>query len=236
VILTRKDVLHLTGLTGFRNVNHELRKQLLIDLARRHFPAGAALADIGCAAGDLTMELQALGFRMTGVEFEPERLKRAREMASRLGLETQFISEDLTSFPLQGEFDGLIMGEVLEHFVEPRVILERHLSVLKTGGRILITVPNMASLRARLKLLVFGEFADHNPEHLFYFTRRRFIEHFRRTPVEIVEMNSFLVEVTFNRNRILAQLERALISPLKWFMPWCGTHLVVVLRKTSPNA
>jgi ubiquinone/menaquinone biosynthesis C-methylase UbiE len=236
VILTGKDVLQLTGLTGFRNVNHELRKQLLIDLARRHFPPGAALADIGCAAGDLTMELQALGFRMTGVEFEPERLNRAREMAFRLGLEPRFISEDLTSWPLQSEFEGLIMGEVLEHFVEPRAILERHLAVLKAGGRILITVPNMASLRARLKLLFFGEFADHNPEHLFYFTRRRFIEHFRRSPVEIVEITSFLVEVTFSRNRTLARIERGLLAPLKWLVPWCGTHLVVVMRKISPNA
>jgi hypothetical protein len=94
----------------------------------------------------------------------------------------------------------------------------------------------MASLRARLKLLFFGEFADHNPEHLFYFTSRRFSEQFRQSPVEILEMTSFLVEVTFSRNRTLAQIERGFLAPLKWLMPWCGTHLVVVLRKISPNA
>jgi SAM-dependent methyltransferase len=236
VILTGKDLVELTGLTGFRDVNHELRKQFLIDLASRYFSPGARIADIGCAAGDLTMELQALGFRMTGVEFEPERLERARGMASRLNLEPQFISEDLTSWAGEGEFEGLIMGEVLEHFTEPRVILERHLSLLRPGGKVLVTVPNMASLRARLKLLFVGEFADHNPEHRYYFTRRRFIEHFQGLPLRIVHLSSFLLEVTFSRSRTLARVERNLLSPLKRPMPWCGTHLVAVLEKISPNA
>ena len=236
MILTGKDVVELTGLTGFRDVNHELRKQFLIDLASRHFPPGASIADIGCAAGDLTMELQALGFQMTGVEFEPERLERARGMASRLNLNPRFISQDLTSWAAEGEFEGLIMGEVLEHFTEPRVILERHLLLLRPGGKVLVTVPNMASLRARLKLLFFGEFADHNPEHYYYFTRRRFIEHFRGLPLRIVYLSSFLVEVTFSGNRMLARVERNMLGPLKRLMPWCGTHLVAVLEKTSPNA
>jgi SAM-dependent methyltransferase len=236
VILTGKDVVELTGLTGFRDVNHELRKHFLIDLASRHFPPGARIADIGCAAGDLTMELQALGFRMTGVEFEPERLERARGMASRLNLNPQFISQDLTSWAAEGEFEGLIMGEVLEHFTEPRMILERHLSLIRPGGKVLVTVPNMASLRARLKLVFFGEFADHNPEHRYYFTRRRFVEHFQGLPLKIVYLSSFLVEVTFSRSRTLARVERNLLGPLRGVMPWCGTHLVAVLEKISPNA
>jgi SAM-dependent methyltransferase len=236
VILTGKDVVELTGLTGFRDVNHELRKQLLIDLAARHFPAGARIADIGCAAGDLTIELQALGFRMTGVEFEPERLQRARSIASQFNLEPQFISQDLTSWASEGDFDGLIMGEILEHFSEPRIILEHHLSLLRPGGKVLVTVPNMASLRARLKLLFFGQFADHNPEHRYYFTRRRFVEHFQGLPIKVVYLSSFLVELTFSPHREVARIERTLLAPLKRLAPWCGTHLVGVLEKISSNA
>lgn len=231
MILTSKDVLELTGLEGHRAVNHHLRKAMLIELVRRHLPSGARIADIGCAAGDITMELQNLGFRMTGVEFEPLRLQRATAMASRFHLDVQFISKDLTTWTDAGMFDGMIMGEVLEHFIEPRTILEKHLALVSPGGKILITVPNMASLRARLKLLFFGEFADHNPEHLFYFTRRRFAEHFRQVPIEIVALSSFLMEVTLSKSAALAKLERAVLWPLRWIMPWAGTHLVVVLRK-----
>jgi len=233
VILTDKDVLMLTGLEGFRGVNHRMRKSMLIDLVRRHFPVGAKIADIGCAAGDLTMELQGLGYQLTGVEFEPERLDRARTLAARYGLDVRFVARDLTEWAEEGEFDGFIMGEILEHFIEPRILLEKHLKRLKPGGKVIVTVPNMASLRARLKLAFFGEFADHNREHRYYFTRRRFVEHFDGLPIAVVEMFTFLFEVTHSASVTLAAGERAMLSPMKWLMPWSGTHLVVVLQRRS---
>jgi 2-polyprenyl-3-methyl-5-hydroxy-6-metoxy-1,4-benzoquinol methylase len=128
-------------------------------------------------------------------------------------------------------FDGLIMGEVLEHFPEPKAILDEYLAYLKPGGKIVITVPNMVSLRARLKLLVLGEFADHNPEHKYYFTRRRFQEHFQGSGIQMLEMFTFLVELTLSRNEFLARLERSVLSPLRRHSPWCGSHLVAVIRK-----
>ena len=233
MVLTDKEVYELTGLEGFRQVNHRLRKQTLLALAQQHFKHGAPVVDIGCAAGDLTIELQALGFQMTGVEFEPLRLERARAATARLGLPVRFISEDLTKWRNDGVFEGMIMAEILEHFSEPRKTLEAFLPRLAAGGKILVTVPNMASLRARLKLLFFGEFADHNPEHLFYFTRRRFIEHFRGLPVDVLGISSSLMEITFSRSVALAQIERAALAPLRLAMPYAGSHLVAVLMKTK---
>lgn len=231
MLLSKSEVIELTDLTGNRLVNHQARKRLLLDLAARHFASGSRLVDIGCAAGDLTIELQARGFQMTGIDFEPQRVARARGMAARHHLPVQFLSEDLQTIDHPEPYDGMVMGEILEHFVEPRAILEKHLPFLKPGGKILITVPNMAHLRARLKLLFFGEFADHNPQHRYYFTRRRFVEHFQPVPVEIVEISSFLVELTLIRNEAWARFERALLSPLIWPAPWLGAHLIVVVRK-----
>ena len=231
VFLSDKEVWQLNGLEGFRRVNHRLRKERLIELAQKHFPAGGRIADVGCGSGDLSMELQALGFKMTGVEFEPVRLKAASEAAKRHGLDVRFVSRNLTQWEEAGQFEGLIMGEILEHFTEPRIILESHLDRVVPGGKVLITVPNMASLRARLKLAFFGEFADHNPEHLFYFTSRRFREHFRNSPVEILELFTFLPEITLSSSQALAGLERLLLQPVNWLVPSCGSHLVAVLRK-----
>lgn len=233
VLLSDKEVWELNGLEGFRRVNHRLRKEKLIDLARRHFPPGGRIADVGCGAGDIAMELQALGFKMTGVEFEPVRLKAASDAAKRHKLDVRFVSRDLTKWEEAGQFEGLIMGEILEHFSQPREILESHLERVVPGGKILVTVPNMASLRARLKLTLFGEFADHNPEHLYYFTRRRFIEHFRDSPVEILELFTFLPEITLSSSRLLARTERLLLQPVNWLVPSCGSQLVAVLRKKT---
>ena len=85
MILDRNEVFYLTQLQGYRIVNHQLRKRLLIDLMLRHFPAGAMLADIGCAAGDLSMELQALGYRVTGIDFERGSAGAAGTVASEAG-------------------------------------------------------------------------------------------------------------------------------------------------------
>ncbi|HEY3130386.1 MAG TPA: class I SAM-dependent methyltransferase [Acidobacteriota bacterium] len=234
MILDRNELFYLTQLGGYRIVNHQLRKRLLIDLTLRHFPAGAMLADIGCAAGDLSMELQALGYRMTGIDFEPERMARAGEVAAKHELNVRFLNQDLRNVSRAEEFDGMIMGEVLEHFSQPRAILEQHLPLLKVGGKIIVTVPNMVNLRARFKVFFFGQFADHNPQHLYYFTHRRFIEHFQGVPIEILEIFSFLVEVTLPRHETLARVERLVLSPLRLVAPWCGSHLVAVLKKIPP--
>lgn len=232
MILSDVEIAYLTGLSGYRIVNHQLRKRLIIDLVRRHFRQGDVLGDIGCAAGDTTMELQALGYQMSAVDFEPQRMARAREVACKHGLKVRFLNEDLRRVEHSECFDGMIMGEVLEHFTEPRAILEQHLTLIKPGGKVVLTVPNMASLRARLKLFCFGEFADHNPEHRYYFTRRRLIEHLQGVPIEFLEIFSFLVEFTLFNSESWARFERFALSPVKWVVPWCGTHLVAILRKS----
>jgi SAM-dependent methyltransferase len=231
MLLNTSEVIELTELTGYRLVNHQIRKRLMLQMAKRHFAAASRLADIGCAAGDLTMELQALGFEMIGIDYEPRRIARARALADRRRLPVKFLTEDLRAADYAGSFDGMIMGEILEHFIQPRSVLEQHLAFLKSGGKILITVPNMASLRARLKLLFFGEFADHNPEHLYYFTQRRFREHFQPLSIDIVEMFTFLVELTLIRSAAWAKLERTFLSPLIWIARSCGSNIVAVIRK-----
>ena len=172
---------------------------------------------------------------MTGIDFEPERMARAGEVAAKHELNVRFLNQDLHNVSRAEEFDGMIMGEVLEHFSQPRAILEQHLPLLKAGGKIIVTVPNMASLRARSKVFFFGQFADHNPQHLYYFTQRRFIEHFRDVPIEILEIFSFLVELALPRHETVARLERLVLSPLRLLSPWCGSHLVAVLKK-MPSA
>jgi SAM-dependent methyltransferase len=56
-----------------------------------------------------------------------------------------------------GRYDAIIFGDVLEHLRNPRAVLEKLSGLLKPGGQILISVPNVANIWVRLNLL-FGRF------------------------------------------------------------------------------
>jgi len=73
-----------------------------------------------------------------------------------------------------GQFDAIVFGDVLEHLRNPRSVLEQLSKLLKPGGRILISLPNVANIWVRLNLL-FGRFnytrvGIFDESHLRFFT------------------------------------------------------------------
>jgi len=57
-----------------------------------------------------------------------------------------FILADAQSLPFRDEvFDTIIAGELIEHLPVPRQFLSESYRVLRSGGRLLITTPNMKS-------------------------------------------------------------------------------------------
>lgn len=53
-------------------------------------------------------------------------------------------------FDTEKRFDLIVMGFVLEHVEDPALILQRFLRFLKPGGKVVMTVPNGASLHRRI--------------------------------------------------------------------------------------
>jgi SAM-dependent methyltransferase len=88
---------------------------------------------------------------------------RAREK----GLPCITSSIEDCSWP-EGSFDVIIMSMVLEHLSDPLSILRRVNRLLKPGGRLLLSVPNINGIEARL----FGSYAYtlQVPTHLAHFT------------------------------------------------------------------
>ena len=123
-------------------------------------PAGRAL-DVGCGSGELMLRLAALGWRVEGVEVDPETAAGARE---RTGLEVRVgRAEDLRREDL-GTFDLVTGSHVLEHLADPGRALRALCGLVNPGGRVVLIYPNPRSLAAR----VFGEhwFSWDAPRHL----------------------------------------------------------------------
>ena len=170
------DVVDATGLTGTRLIQHQRRKKDLIKLIAKHLPLGCRLLDVGCASGDIATELGIMGYRVHGIDFEPERLKRAQRLAKKYGQDITFTQSSFDDFDQREAFDGIILGEVLEHFSDPGVMLKKAEQILNEDGKIILTTPNMPSLNNRLKFFFLGVFPDNNPEHKFYFDNHRLKE------------------------------------------------------------
>jgi methionine biosynthesis protein MetW len=109
--------------------------------------------DVGCGDGRTSgLWLKQYGCDYVGVDIS----KNALQAAKRLGLEVTQI-EDASCLPFsEASFDAAVCVEVLEHLFEPHHAAAEVLRVLKPGGVLIVTVPNVAYWRRRLDLAVFG--------------------------------------------------------------------------------
>ncbi|QOJ79275.1 class I SAM-dependent methyltransferase [Infirmifilum lucidum] len=128
------------------------RRIYVVNLAKRFCP-GRRVVDLGAQPFILSCMLRALGYDVTAVDVEPEKYE---SMAKACGVEV--VKSDLErAIDLPSEsFDCAVFSEVLEHlnpYYAPKTLCEIG-RVLRTGGVLILTTPNVASLFRRLKALI----------------------------------------------------------------------------------
>jgi ubiquinone/menaquinone biosynthesis C-methylase UbiE len=71
-------------------------------------PAGSAL-DLGCGTGDSSIYLAQHGWKVTGVDFVPKALDKARAKAGAAGLSVNFVQADVTHLSQAGIGSGFAL-------------------------------------------------------------------------------------------------------------------------------
>jgi 2-polyprenyl-3-methyl-5-hydroxy-6-metoxy-1,4-benzoquinol methylase len=128
--------------------------------------------DVGAAQGLLSRELTARGWRVTAIEGDGEAAAAGAAACERM------IVADLDRGvpPLEGAFDAIVCGDVLEHLREPTPVLAALTRQLAPGGDVVVSVPNIAHLWVRLSLAAgrfeYAERGILDRTHLRFFTRR----------------------------------------------------------------
>lgn len=154
---------------------------------RAQVPAEAALIlDVGCGAGafgaGLKREWQRRGrpLEVWGIEREAAAATRAREV-----LDTVLEGDVATVLPeLPGTgFDAVILNDILEHVVAPEELLTALRPLLRPGGHIVASVPNVRHFSNVVNLVVHGrwEYTDEgilDRTHLRFFTRSSMMDLF----------------------------------------------------------
>src|SRR5215813_1628785 len=120
---------------------------------------GENVLEIGSGSGDVLLTLADRFKRCVGVELSKVRAEESRKVF-RNDPNTQIIHGNFESMNLDfpgSFFDTIIMSAVIEHLIDPFLVLEKIHGLLKPGGRLLIETPNIAKWTRRIKLL-FGVF------------------------------------------------------------------------------
>lgn len=130
------------------------------------------ILEVGCSTGYFGTALIEHGHEVWGVEPNPLAAEEARKALTCV--HTGFI-EDFFNEHKDARFDAIVFGDVLEHLVDPALILKRCKNFLKPGGRIVASVPNVAHIAIRAMLLEgrweYSDLGILDRTHLKFYTR-----------------------------------------------------------------
>jgi len=119
------------------------RRTSLSAAVSQYARAGDRVLDLGCGTGELARVLAAAGFRVTGCDISPQMLLRATRDHDRCA-EWVRLEPDWRTLPFaSAAFNVVVAASVLEYVTEPVAVLRECAQVLRPGGVVLYTVPDL---------------------------------------------------------------------------------------------
>ena len=169
----------------------------LLERIERHSERGRLL-DVGCWTGFLLAEARDRGWDVAGIEPSEFAAAYARD---RHGLDVQTAGLDKAQLPA-GSFDAIVMGDVIEHLLDPGAALDRVRGLLTDRGVVAIVAPDAGSLVARA---LGRRWWSVIPTHVQYFTRASLAQLLRARGFDVLETTTapkvFSVRYYLDRGR-----------------------------------
>lgn len=106
-----------------------------------HFGAGMKVLEVGCGTGYFTQELARSGADVIAIDVSPELLEIAKANCSAPNVRYEIQNAYTLSYP-DAVFDSVVGSSVLHH-LEIEAALREIYRVLKLGGSVHFTEPNM---------------------------------------------------------------------------------------------
>jgi 2-polyprenyl-3-methyl-5-hydroxy-6-metoxy-1,4-benzoquinol methylase len=149
-----------------------------------HEPVGRLL-DVGCGGGRFLNRMKKRGWDVEGSDFDEQATKK---VAARYGIKTHVGDLSQCALP-PNNFDVITMSQTIEHLYTPEATLRECLRILKPGGLLVMTTPNVLSVAA-------SEFGAHwrgweAPRHLHLFSVDSLQRLTRHVGFEIDEARSY---------------------------------------------
>lgn len=210
------------------NLADDFRIKIMTNIINRQNYENKNILDIGCYDGTLLKLVKNRNNNFFGLEISNWGIKKSREK----GINVQrYFFDDETKLPFENNFfDLVVAGEIIEHIYDTDFFLKEIYRVLKLGGKLLISTPNVASLGRRL-LLFFGrnpiiELSPNEPNssgHIRYFTFKSLCKLLKKHNFEIIKSQSDCVNFSNN-----GKIKSALLAKI---YPTLGASIIYLARK-----
>jgi 2-polyprenyl-3-methyl-5-hydroxy-6-metoxy-1,4-benzoquinol methylase len=151
-----------------------------------HDRPASQILDLGCSSGLLAERVRKLGHHVVGVDVVElpgvrDRVDEFKRLDISVGADQD----------LGGDYDVVILGDVIQHLTDPLSTLRQAVGLLRPGGLILLSVPNFGHWYPRLRvgtgLFGYDRRGILDDTHLRFFTRRSLLRLVRRAGLDLLE-------------------------------------------------
>lgn len=161
----------------------------LLALAGISQVAGLRVLDVGCGAAPGLRYLRRVGATAIGIDTSGYALS----MAQALVPDALLVRGDaMQGLPCVDQtIDVVLLSEVVEHVTHAEMLLHDCMRVLRIGGRIIITTPNLWDIR-RWLVPLWGEVwsGDTDPTHINLYTPPRLVQQVRAAGFEQIRRHT----------------------------------------------
>ena len=183
-----------------------IRRELIerMDITKKDL----SILDVGCACGGDFLYLQSLNptVRCYGIELNDITARVASKFA-------EVRAEDVEKINVpewEDKFDYIIMGDIIEHLRNPLAALKHMYRLLKHGGKIVISTPNIGHISIILNLLnarfPYADSGILDRTHVHFFTKIEMLNMLTEVGFKAEQFDGSIAPLSEEENNLLEEL------------------------------
>jgi len=141
------------------------------------------LIEIGCTPGRWLVHFyEKYRYRVSGIDNSETGVRKTRDNLKYHNIDGKIYKEDLLKFRPPEKYGVVLSLGFIEHFEEVDEVIEKHLSLLEPGGKLILGIPNFKGINFLIQKYMY---ADLLAKHNLRIMNRGFFENLpQRFPLE----------------------------------------------------
>jgi SAM-dependent methyltransferase len=192
---------------------------LVLELFRSFLPEPGRVLDLAAGQGAFSIKLRDLGHDVRAVDVSRDNWKVPDIPVTIADLDSEFAAAISDA---EQKFDAVVAIEIIEHLENPFRFVRECAKLLKPGGLLFLTTPNVEAVNSRLiflytgRLSGFGAYETVRPAHITPIFKWKLDMIFGEAGFEIVKecYNRIVLSTGTNLKPRIAAVIARLVSPL----------------------